>query len=119
MNVLVNFTIGLLLALIFFIFGLWGIVQSYQPNPFIAVLVFCGATCSAFAYVMTYLVAIYGAAAGGVYGVLKVAETSATRRQRQQPASLHDQQQRQQQQRVQQQNQYYHHHHNEYRPHYQ
>lgn len=81
MNVLINFTVGLMMALIFFIFGLWGIIQSYQPNPLVAVLVFCGAAAAAFAYVVTYLLAIYGAAAGSLYGVLKLAETSARRAQ--------------------------------------
>jgi hypothetical protein len=77
MNVLVNFSIGLTMALIMFIVGLWSIVRSYQPNPIVAVLFFVGAACAAFSFVATYLLAIYGAAAGGVYGVLKVAESSA------------------------------------------
>ena len=81
-NVMMNFTLGLIMALIFFVVGLWGIIQSYQPNPIVAVLVFCGAASAAFAYVTTYLVAIYGAAAASVYGVLKVVETAATQQQR-------------------------------------
>lgn len=81
-QVLINFTMGLIMSLIFFIFGLWGIVKSYQPNPIMAVFVFCGATAAAFAYVSTYLMAIYGATAGGIYGVLKVAESTATQQQR-------------------------------------
>ena len=80
MNVLLNFTMGLFMSLIFFVFGLWGIVSSYQPNPLMAVIVFCGAAAAAFAYVSSYLLAIYGAAAGGVYGFLKVVETSAQQR---------------------------------------
>jgi hypothetical protein len=77
MNVLVNFSIGLIMALIMFVIGLWSIVRSYQPNPIVAVLFFVGAACAAFSFVATYLLAIYGAAAGGVYGVLKVAESNA------------------------------------------
>mmetsp|Transcript_9895 Transcript_9895/g.13059 ORF Transcript_9895/g.13059 Transcript_9895/m.13059 type:complete len:295 (-) Transcript_9895:77-961(-) len=77
MNVLINFTMGLFMSLLFFIIGLWSIVTSYQPNPLMAVLVFGGAAAAGFAYVSTYLFAIYGAAAGGVYGLLKVVETSA------------------------------------------
>eukprot|EP00523_Entomoneis_sp_CCMP467_P012943 CAMPEP_0168789256 /NCGR_PEP_ID=MMETSP0725-20121227/12757_1 /TAXON_ID=265536 /ORGANISM="Amphiprora sp., Strain CCMP467" /LENGTH=228 /DNA_ID=CAMNT_0008839557 /DNA_START=350 /DNA_END=1036 /DNA_ORIENTATION=+ len=76
MNVLINFSMGLFMSLLFFIFGLWTIVRSYQPNPIMAVLVFVGAAAAAFAYVATYLFAIYGAAAGGVYGFLKVAESA-------------------------------------------
>jgi hypothetical protein len=77
MQVLLNFSMGLMIALIFFIIGLWNIVRSYQPNPLIAVLFFIGAACAAFSFVITYLLALYGAAAGGVYGVLKIAETNA------------------------------------------
>ncbi|KAL3924824.1 MAG: hypothetical protein SGILL_000809 [Bacillariaceae sp.] len=77
MNVLVNFSIGLFMALVMFVIGLWSIVRSYQPNPIVAMLFFVGAACAAFSFVATYLLAIYGAAAGGVYGVLKVAESNA------------------------------------------
>jgi hypothetical protein len=77
MQVLLNFSLGLMVALIMFVIGLWSIVRSYQPNPLVAVLFFLGAACAAFSFVTTYLFAIYGAAAGGVYGVLKVAESNA------------------------------------------
>ena len=77
MNVLMNFSMGLVMALVFFVIGLWSIVTSYQPNPLIAVIFFIFAACAAFAFVASYLLAIYGAAAGGIYGVLKVAETNA------------------------------------------
>ena len=68
---------GLIMALIFFVVGLWSIVTSYQPNPLIAAIFFIMAACAAFAFVASYLLAVYGAAAGGVYGVLKIAETNA------------------------------------------
>jgi hypothetical protein len=55
-------------------------VKSYQPNPIVAAFFFIGAACAAFAFVASYLLAIYGAAAGGVYGVLKVAESNARAR---------------------------------------
>lgn len=77
MNVLLNFSMGLVMALIMFVIGLWSIVTSYQPNPVVAVAFFIMAACAAFAFVASYLLAIYGAAAGGVYGVLKVAESNA------------------------------------------
>lgn len=77
MQVLVNFSMGLVMALIMFAIGLWSIVRSYQPNPLVAVFFFIAAVCAAFSVVATYLVAIYGAAAGSVYGVLKVAESNA------------------------------------------
>lgn len=59
-----------------FIFGLWNIIQTYQPNPLAALLYFITASCAAFAFVSTYLLAIFGAAAGGVYGVVKLAESN-------------------------------------------
>jgi hypothetical protein len=39
-------------------------------------MVFCGAAAAGFAFVMSYLMAIFGAAGFSVYGLLKVAETS-------------------------------------------
>ena len=73
-QVLMNFSLGLVMALVMFVIGLWSIVRSYQPNPIVAVFFFISAACAAFSFVATYLLAMYGAAAGGVYGVLKVAE---------------------------------------------
>ncbi len=75
-QVLMNFSAGLVMALVMFVIGLWSIVRSYQPNPIVAVFFFVCAACAAFSFVATYLLAMYGAAAGGVYGVLKVAENN-------------------------------------------
>lgn len=77
MQVLLNFSMGLIGALVFFVLSLWGIVRSYQANPIIAVLFFCGAAIAAFSFVVSYLLAVYGAAAGGVYALLKVGETAS------------------------------------------
>lgn len=76
MQVLINFSMGLIMALVIFIFGLWKIIQTYQPSPLTALFFFVTATCAAFAFVSTYLFALYGAAAGGVYGMVKMAETN-------------------------------------------
>jgi hypothetical protein len=76
-QVLINFSMGLIMALFIFICGLWGIIKSYQANPLTALAFFIGTSCSAFAFVSTYLFALFGAVAGGVYGVAKVAETNA------------------------------------------
>lgn len=72
-HLVLNFTMGLCMALIFFVIGLWSIVYSYGPNPAIAVFVFLAATAAATAFVVTYLLALAGAAAGTVYGVAYVA----------------------------------------------
>ena len=77
LQVLVNFSMGLVMALVIFIFGLWSIIKSYQPNPLVAVVFFVSAVCAAFAFVASYLLAIYGATAGGLYGLAKLAETNA------------------------------------------
>ena len=42
-----------------------------------ALIFFVGASCAAFTFVSTYLFAIFGAAAGGVFGLAKVAESNA------------------------------------------
>jgi hypothetical protein len=75
-NVLVNLSMGLIMALVFFVCNVFAIVRSYSTNPITAVIFFVGASCAAFSFVATYLLAVYGAAAGSVYGVLKLAETS-------------------------------------------
>ncbi len=59
-----------------FIFGLWKIIQTYQPNPLTALFFFITAVCAAFAFVTTYLLTLYGDAAGGVYGFVKLAESN-------------------------------------------
>lgn len=77
MHVLINFTMGLLSALAFFVIGLWNILRSYQPNPVVAIIVFLAAASAATSFVLTYLMALFGAAAGGVYGIAKLAEHTA------------------------------------------
>jgi len=77
LHVLMNFTMGLIATFFIFIFGLWSIVRSYQPEPLSAMIFFVCAVSAAFAFVATYLFAIYGAAAGSVYGLAKIAETNA------------------------------------------
>lgn len=75
MQVLINFSMGLIMALFVFIFGLWGIISTYQANPLTALFFFVSASSAALAFVSTYLFAVYGAAAGGVVGVVKMAES--------------------------------------------
>jgi len=79
MQVLINFSMGLIMALFIFIFGLWSVIQTYQPNPLTGLFFFVTAGCTAFAFVATYLLALYGAAAGGVYTMVKMAEANGGR----------------------------------------
>lgn len=77
LQVLINFSMGLIGAFVVFVFGLWSIVRSYQTNPLTAVAFFVGASCAAFAFVSTYLFVLYGAAASSVYGMAKVLQNNA------------------------------------------
>jgi uncharacterized membrane protein len=103
MQVLLNFSMGLVMALVMFVIGLWAVVRSYQPNPVVAVLFFVAAALAACSFVATYLLAVYGAAATTVYGVLKLAESST----RAQIADQQRQQRVQNQQQGQQQRPHY------------
>lgn len=76
MMFLFNLSLGLVFALGGFVFGLWSIVSSYQPNPIIAVTVFLLAAAAAMSFVITYLLTITGVAFFGVYGTVKFAEQS-------------------------------------------
>ena len=59
-----------------FIFGLWGIIRTYQPNPITGLFFFVTASCAAFAFVSSYLMFLFGAAGGGLYGMAKLAESN-------------------------------------------
>mmetsp|Transcript_62322 Transcript_62322/g.140951 ORF Transcript_62322/g.140951 Transcript_62322/m.140951 type:complete len:295 (+) Transcript_62322:65-949(+) len=72
-NLLFNFTLGLIGALGVFVFKLWGLISAYSPGPATAAVYFCLASCAATAFVATYLLVLYGAAAGSVAFVAKVA----------------------------------------------
>lgn len=76
-QVLINFSLGLIGALFVFIYSVWGIIKSYQADPITAVIFFVGACCAGFAFVSTYLFALFGATAGGLYSVAKVIESNA------------------------------------------
>ena len=92
LHILINFSMGLLSALVFFVLGLWNILRSYQPNPIVAIIVFIGAASAATSFVLTYILGMWGAAATGIYGVAKLAENSVR-------AQIADEQRRQRLQR--------------------
>jgi hypothetical protein len=66
LQVLINFSMGLIMALVFFVGGLISIIRSYQANPLFCVFFFVSATAAAMSFVATYLLAVYGAAAASV-----------------------------------------------------
>jgi len=66
MQLLMNFTLGLIGALFVFVWRLWGLIAAYQPDPFTAVMYFGAAALSATVCVLSYLAIMYAAAAGTV-----------------------------------------------------
>ncbi|KAG7396231.1 hypothetical protein PHYBOEH_002611 [Phytophthora boehmeriae] len=88
-----NFTTGLLGALFYFFFSLVNMVFSYQPDPLSAtafvVLGFIGAA----SVVASYLFAIYGMVASGVYVVGKMVVRDALEQERRQQQLRNERQQ--------------------------
>ncbi|RLN49931.1 hypothetical protein BBJ29_001681 [Phytophthora kernoviae] len=88
-----NFTTGLLGALFYFFFSLVNMVFSYQPDPLSAtafvVLGFIGAA----SVVASYLFALYGMVASGVYVVGKVVVRDALEQERRQQQLRNERQQ--------------------------
>mmetsp|Transcript_22102 Transcript_22102/g.66361 ORF Transcript_22102/g.66361 Transcript_22102/m.66361 type:complete len:310 (+) Transcript_22102:232-1161(+) len=76
-QLLFNFTIGLVGALVIFLWRLWGLVNSYQPDPVSALVFSMAAALAATAMVATYLFAMYFCAASGVAAVGAAAAAQA------------------------------------------
>ncbi|GBG30690.1 Hypothetical Protein FCC1311_069102 [Hondaea fermentalgiana] len=76
-NMLLNFTIGLIGALVGFYYYLWGVVAAYQPSFLLAVGFFFLASVAATSLVAAYLAGLYSAAAGTVFVAAKIATQSA------------------------------------------
>jgi len=75
-----NFTLGLLGSLFYFSVAVLGLAWSYSPNM-LSFLAFVGlALLAAGSMVATYLLATYGAVAGGLYGLGKVAQAAERQR---------------------------------------
>ena len=72
-QLILNFTIGLVGALVAFVYYLWDLVTSYQPDKLTAVAFFMLASITAASLVASYLAAMYAAAAGTVYVAAKAA----------------------------------------------
>lgn len=67
LSTLFNFTIGMFGTVIAFIFGLYGLIQTYQVPLFYALIFFLFASLAALSFAATWLLGIYAAAAGTVY----------------------------------------------------
>jgi hypothetical protein len=67
MNVLINFTLGVIGALIGFLWNLWSLVIEYRANLLSALIFFTLAALAAASFAAAWLFGIYMAAAGTVY----------------------------------------------------
>ena len=76
-QLLFNFTLGLCGALAVFLYKLWGLTMSYQPDPLSAVAFAAAAALAATSMVATYLFAMYFCAASGVAAVGAAAAAQA------------------------------------------
>mmetsp|Transcript_13739 Transcript_13739/g.17902 ORF Transcript_13739/g.17902 Transcript_13739/m.17902 type:complete len:311 (-) Transcript_13739:45-977(-) len=95
-QVIINFTFGLIGSLFYFTFAVISLVYSYSPG-ILSGLLFVGlALLAAASMVLTYLLGIYGCAAGGLYMTGKIAQHAANQQrleQEHQRARLRAQQQ--------------------------
>jgi hypothetical protein len=76
-NVLINFTMGLIGALVAFIWYLWDVIRAYQPDPVTAVVSFCVFAVVATSMVATYLLLLYGTVASTGYMMVRAVANSA------------------------------------------
>merc|ERR1711871_1329054 len=72
-NVIFNFTIGLFGAAVHFMWTLWSLITSYGPGLFTGLVFFGVASLCAWSIVGLFLSTMYASAAGGLYGVAKIA----------------------------------------------
>ena len=79
-----NFTTGLVGALFYFLFSLVNMVFSYQPDPLSATAFVMLGFIGAASIVASYLLAIYGMVASGVYVIGKVVVRNALEQERHQ-----------------------------------
>eukprot|EP00301_Raphidiophrys_heterophryoidea_P007816 c12978_g1_i1.p1 GENE.c12978_g1_i1~~c12978_g1_i1.p1 ORF type:complete len:291 (+),score=74.85 c12978_g1_i1:129-1001(+) len=76
-NMLFNFTVGLFGALVAFAWNLWSIISSFGADLLTGAAFFTIATVAATSFCVSWILALYGAAAGTVYVVVKAAANSA------------------------------------------
>jgi hypothetical protein len=62
-----NFTIGVVGAVLVFMGGLYGLIQSFQPDAVSALAFFGLASLAAISFALTWLLGLYVATAGTVY----------------------------------------------------
>ncbi|CAN0449347.1 unnamed protein product, partial [Laminaria digitata] len=75
----VNLTMGLFMAVIQFLFSVWQIIWSYNPDPLSTMAFFAMASLGAVSLLATWLLGMAAVGVGGVYAVAKMAETAQVR----------------------------------------
>mmetsp|Transcript_43046 Transcript_43046/g.31429 ORF Transcript_43046/g.31429 Transcript_43046/m.31429 type:complete len:281 (+) Transcript_43046:66-908(+) len=75
-SALVNFTIGMALSVVTFMFNLWSIISSYQPSYAEGLLFFGFASLAAISFALSWLIGLYCVAAGTAYVGLVVAKNA-------------------------------------------
>ena len=76
-NVLFNFTIGVVGAVVAFMWGLVGVVRTYQANILVGLTFFGFASLAAISFALTWILGLYVATAGTVYVGIKFLAANA------------------------------------------
>eukprot|EP00904_Undaria_pinnatifida_P000446 jgi/Undpi1/10401/HiC_scaffold_29.g12851.m1 len=72
----VNLTMGLFMAVVGFLFSIWQIIWSYNPDPLSTMAFFAMASLGAVSLLATWLLGMAAVGVTGVYAVAKMAETA-------------------------------------------
>lgn len=72
LNILFNFTMGIIMTVVTFIFSVVGVIRSYQTSILSGLVFFAGAALAAGAFAMTWLIILYLGTATTVYAATKL-----------------------------------------------
>ena len=73
---LMNFTVGIFIAAMVFIYNLYDLISSYNPSTIAAFTFFVLASSAAISFVLSFLIAIYVTGTGAVIGLAAIASTN-------------------------------------------
>lgn len=73
---IVNLTMGLFMAVVQFLFGVWTVIWSYQPDPLSTLAFAALASLGALSLLATWLLGMAAVGVTGVFGVAKLVETA-------------------------------------------
>ncbi len=75
-NVLMNFTIGVFMSVVTFIFSLYSLITSYQASLIAGLTFFFFASLAAISFALSWIVGLYICAAGAAYVGFSIAKGS-------------------------------------------